>query len=601
MLPTIKENSSSLLYLKHFTKEGRLLPPPILARLMLLAFLCSYGITEAHSSTIENFIAQNGSPAGKVASPIPIFRFIEGLDSQKKELSHSEISNELNDPWARLVLRKGKNPEDLNQILAALLPFELRSENPLIRSSFVVAEGSQIPLGNDDVSKKLNRNFRLVVLWDAGQDERIFLSTPAGDRFGFHELISWDPQKEAFNYYRRQKGNQWIWRGDTRHAFKMQSRGNGCFKCHTNGTLVMKELKRPWNNWSTEEASISAEAVPRHIRPPDQPQIRALFDEHKLAQILENKVRAGIAQANRARLKARKGKINNTRSLFRQLIDSRNVNLVTSGTKGISSTAGSHMRIPITFFINWEAFRILGFPLKPVNTSVSWGRYLQLISDSGFQFALIDGEFRQIGDTYFAFFVPEPAAEDIDLLRRMVQNGLVPPKLAASFLMVDFPNPVYSPRRNHLLRYLGSIPDSMPGENNVSDPSRQLAENIRKVAQTQSPCKIEDPAMCTPEQEFVRFWLSPDENWRVQFAAQIQNYLKLVSESLQDSDKLKNFIMLSISRRHDFKTSAPGANLFETNLLFPRTNLDPNPPFLQMTIAGKVKIRSPKIPNFEFP
>lgn len=182
-----------------------------------------------------------------------------------------------------------------------------------------------------------------------------------------------------------------------------------------------------------------------------------------------------------------------------------------------------------------------------------------------------------MGDmTHFAFLVPEPAAEDVNLLRQMLEHELVTPKFAASLLMVDFPNSVYSPRRNHLLRYLSTLPDAV-ADGDRTKLSAQLVESFRTESETQPLCDHDDPSRCSPEQEFLRYWTSPDDSWKVQFAAEIQDYLRKVSAGLQTDDGLDQVIRLSISRRHDFRTNVPGKELFESDLLFPQTKLHPSP------------------------
>ena len=50
------------------------------------------------------------------------------------------------------------------------------------------------------------------------------MSTPAGDRSDFIELMSWDESKKAFNFYRRPRAPSWDWKGDTNAAFERYRR-----------------------------------------------------------------------------------------------------------------------------------------------------------------------------------------------------------------------------------------------------------------------------------------------------------------------------------------------------------------------------------------
>ena len=74
---------------------------------------------------------------------------------------------------------------------------------------------------------------------------------------GFLQILAWDGKKGAFNYYDVLDGPIWVWRGDSDHAMREPTRGKGCFKCHVNGNPNMKELKFPWNNWSSMVAPIA--------------------------------------------------------------------------------------------------------------------------------------------------------------------------------------------------------------------------------------------------------------------------------------------------------------------------------------------------------
>jgi hypothetical protein len=71
-----------------------------------------------------------------------------------------------------------------------------------------------------------------------------------------------------------------------------------------------------------------------------------------------------------------------------------------------------------------------------------------------FEVRLTDDQFRRPGDTHFAFVVPERAFEDTDTLREAIARGVLSRRLAACLLMVDFPNPIFSQKRQRLLEHL---------------------------------------------------------------------------------------------------------------------------------------------------
>lgn len=67
-----------------------------------------------------------------------------------------------------------------------------------------------------------------------------------------------------------------------------------------------------------------------------------------------------------------------------------------------------------------------------------------------FEVALVDGGFRQPGDTHFAFLVPERAFEDLDVIKKAGETNLLSDRFIGCSLMVDFSNPVFSSRRSSL-------------------------------------------------------------------------------------------------------------------------------------------------------
>ena len=108
----------------------------------------------------------------------------------------------------------------------------------------------------------LNRSFRFAVARSQGDKFGILISTSTvvSSAETFLQLIAWDPQKEVYNYYER-RGRTWVWAGNSWYAFHPDSRGKGPFDSHVNGSLVMKELKVPWNHWHSESSSITEEAL----------------------------------------------------------------------------------------------------------------------------------------------------------------------------------------------------------------------------------------------------------------------------------------------------------------------------------------------------
>src|SRR5205823_13654943 len=97
--------------------------------------------------------------------------------------------------------------------------------------------------------------------------------------------------------------------------------------------------------------------------------------------------------------------------------------------------------------------------------------------------------------THFAFVIPERAFEDQSVLREAIRRGLVNKRLAASLLMTDFPNPVFSGRRAALIAHVPAGATITNGESNFS---QEMADAILS-ASASSPAG-------SPEREFKARW-----------------------------------------------------------------------------------------------
>src|SRR5262249_22472767 len=160
-------------------------------------------------------------------------------------------------------------------------------------------------------------------------------------------LMGWDPVKKAFNFYRRPEGAKWVWKGDTRDAFRTATRRRGCFECHVHGVPVMKELRSPWNNWHSQAASIPPEAIP-------VPEVRngPLSQNKSQAELLEPVVAGWITEALTSAVGERmKGDtLPNAADLLRPLAGTATVNLQTSRAR--SSGLSPTLDLPAGLFLN---------------------------------------------------------------------------------------------------------------------------------------------------------------------------------------------------------------------------------------------------------
>ena len=472
---------------------------------------------------------------------------------------------QLNDPWATLILRQGTFPASIEQALAALNQLNSAASGLPAQKSYFVSESGHLPV---DASSALKREFRMVITRGGATASQpsILISAPAGQRDGFIELMSWDPHKKAFNFYRRPKDEQWTWKGDTRDALRPATHLQGCFVCHRNGVPVMKELQRPWNNWHSMAATIPSEAIPDEA-------IRQspLFQNKSGAEDLEKVVRGWITEATTARIAdaMRGDTVTEAPTLLRPLFETTTVNLTSS-----SETSERHtptLNLPSRFFLNFDVLStVLGLNISPFNTVVQRTLYTNTLTK--FAFRLEDGAFIRQGDTNFAFFVPEPAQEDVAAIQQLLAQQVITPHFAISVLMVDFPNPIFSPVRSRLLQY---VPATGHVQNGRSDLAERTAQAIVQAAPTQP---VE-----SPERQFAALWnLSPNQLQK-EAEKRIKHYLDAVQTRLKTQAGLDDYTRLAEARRQQFAATSA---LNECPLLLPKTNIPSTA--LQMHVDGTV-------------
>lgn len=497
-----------------------------------------------------------------------VFRFIEGIDDEATFLSKDEAQH---DPFFQIALASAPQPGTLQEVLERIAAHEEASS--LTRASFLLGEGAQIPV-SDSAPLEFNRGFRFVVTWTRTGEAEILLGTPAGARAGFLEVMSWDPTKRAFNYYERINPQEpmWFWKGDSSHALDPQSRGQACFRCHINGSPVMRELKQPWNNWHSEAAEISA-TVPDEIRR-QQPR-RTLFRQKKGAQILEAIVNHGIERWDSERVKrSRDGdSIRNVAGWTRQLTTTTSVNLITSQTKSDRRQAVDEefIDLPLTFFLNVTALRsVLSGTLPTLDTRVRRPHYEAALEKYKFKL------FENIPDTFFAFSVPQPSHEDTSAIRALVSNRLVTPKLAASILMVDFPNPIYSTKRQILFRVVSEVTDGQFDSAGTSDIPAQIESAVASSISDRSPTPntLSEVQGLQPAEQFLFYFRLPKDTWEETVKAHITEYFASIRARLQLAEGVDEYLQLAVSRRAQFAAVAPGSHMIlESNILFPDSTL----------------------------
>jgi hypothetical protein len=490
-----------------------------------------------------------------------IMRFVEGIDAASIPMGNCEVSKQLNDPWATHILLKGVLPNNVQDALIAL-----KDDNPAqVQQSFFVSESGHISSQN---ANSLPREFRMVVTRQDPADSlpTVLLSAPAGDRSGFIELMSWDATKNSFNFYRRPSNGRWTWKGDSHNAAKTETQGKGCFACHVNGVPVMKELKIPWNNWHAQSASIAPEAITdAQILQSD------LWLKKSQAEQLEPTIRAWTVKATASRVSdsIRNGTVVDARRLLRPLFVTTTVNLTTSRVK---SSSNDDVRVPPTFFLNFDLLETEFQIRKPPGFSLAVKRPLYRNALTTFGFHLQENQFSLRGDTNFAFLVPEPSFEDVALIQEIVRQNIVSLRFAICALLVDFPNPIFSSKREALLAY---VPETGSFQNGSSDLSERTAKAIVDATKT-APSRL-------AEREFASWWKVAPDQLVDEATRQVQQYLTKAQAHLQSQQGVDAYMRLAESRRNRFSHS----RLNEFPLLLPRTNIPAED--RQMTMQGEVR------------
>jgi hypothetical protein len=505
--------------------------------------------------------------------PGRLYRFVLGVDQMPTAMSAADPDLP-HDPFAELLLRRGIFPLTFRNLLAELDKLNNQPEGLPEQKCFLAADGGQISWTPETAT--VNRLLRFVVTRARNSEVELMVSahTDLDATDQFLQLIAWDPAKGAFNFYER-RGGTWFWAGNSHHALAPDSRAQGPFDSHVNGSMVMKELRAPWSNWHSMRASIQDNV----LSPTDSLRTEALFLSRNSAHELETSVvRPGIERWTRARLKraTQGGSLNDVRYFMRQVLEATTVNLISSDTLSKEVTDTGTLTLPTSFFLNTEALLdIVG--LEPDISVVKIPGRFYREALTRYQFELRDETYRQPGDTFFAFLVPEPAFEDLNVLAALVQEQLIDARFAASLLMIDFPNPLFSQRR----RKLGTYVPQTANLNSASGVKSDIQTAFVAALEAAEPTLAAD----SPEKEFLNNWRLPADQWKKRFEQRIEVYFARLQEIASTSDAVDAWIRLAESRRREFRRRP----LAEFRLTTPTTNIAENAPTLVMIADGTVE------------
>lgn len=514
--------------------------------------------TQAESSAVDS------KPSVKIVKPTAEMpHVIEDL----KAIFGKRVTPDGVKPMAAQLLLSGSFPLTCRSLLSELdeLPKPLSA-----RQSFVVADGGQIHWSPD--TQGVNRDIRFAISSSNDEGEIVLVST--GTRFDsssqFLQVLAWDTENEVFNYYERRSGT-WIWAGNSYHALEVPTRGKGPFDSHVNGSLVMKELKLPWTHWHSQSSTITDDV----LAPDDPLRDEPLWQTKSGAEDFETSiVRPGIRKWTSVRVNnaiSSDGVISSPRQLLRHLFESTTVNLIASDRQSRSVATDTAVKLPLSFFLNSDMlFDQLGLEPDIKIPTVSGEFYLSNLAN--FEFKLQTEGFERVGDTHFAFIVPEPASEDNQIITELLRQTIVTPRFVACVLMVDFVNPVSSSQRGRLWNH---VPGSVQRQNGAFDFESQYVQNIEA-----SLSGIDDPG---PANQFIANWELGDD-WKPAFEQRVEAYFASIQQKLQTQSGYDDYVRLAESRRREFRRRP----LAEFDFTLPVTNIPNDAPSLQMFEDGSV-------------
>ncbi|RVJ72531.1 hypothetical protein [Sinorhizobium medicae] len=467
----------------------------------------------------------------------------------------------------------------LSELDAASGQAEFQKDAVPEQLSFLVGEGGQIPYS--EATKLLNRALRFVIVRTNMPRDRVVMMS-IDDRpeatDGLLQVLSWDPVKAAYNFYQRRSG-VWFYSGDSYDALDPPSRGMGPFDGHVNGSLAMKELRRPWLHWKSQSVSIPPEA----FQPAHPVLSHRIFQEAAGAELLETQfIQPGIDRWTQARLtrSLAEGHVDGFDKLLRQTIQTTTVNIVASDREFSEVGEGVRVNLPYEILLNAEFWLRAGM-LDPQTiqgrVSVDGGHLMAAISEHGVALADPDADFRRPGEAFFAFACPAPAYEDLSVTFAIIDAGIISKRLARALLAIDFCNPIQSAPRERLVRHIPT--DGSLGTGPGSCEARLIA-SIAATA-TAEPNSEEAAVMNALE-------TGDEAEHRARLSREIRAYIEAVKQRLSTPEGVSDIVRLIDSRRRYFRT----LGISEFALTLPVSGIPADAPFLRMTPEGRVAAAS---------
>ena len=275
------------------------------------------------------------------------------------------------------------------------------------------------------------------------------------------ELIAWDPEKGAFNFYElRGTGTNgvWVYNGDSFDILEDVSllhrqpapdapqfgENLRCSGCHMAGGPIMKELAAPHNDWWTVDRGLNFGG-----RTPEAGLAAIVgvnFGDLADASALADGVRRGLDKLQTSEGFQTHSKSLNLQERLRPLFCPVELNLETD--LSLLDEDAAVVEISAAFFVDPR--------LAQGAVTVDKAHYLAALEAWNAEFPEID---RRDGDR--AWETPVKAASDIMAVQTLVDQGVIDEEFVLDVLAVDMTNPAISGQRCELLQL---VPDKEEAE-----------------------------------------------------------------------------------------------------------------------------------------
>jgi hypothetical protein len=308
-----------------------------------------------------------------------------------------------------------------------------------------------------------------------------------------------------------------------------------------------------------------------------------LRDDIQTADVFEDQVaRPGVERWTQDRFTkvARDGVLSKAPDAFRQLFTTTTINLVSSQQQSATAKAGGKLDVPREIFFNQDLLVPLlqtgDAALPPsltTNPTVLGEHYLAAVQECGVSLVGQGPNGQSVtipGDSFFALITPEAAFEDIAVAQRLVQIDVVTARLVCCVAMVDYPNPIFSPRRASLL---AAVPPDLRFTDGPEKASQDLADAIARLS---GPGR----------DAFVENWVQDSNAFRKHFIDVLDDYMTKVVARLAQPEGVVDLMRLVTSRRRQFQHM----DLSEFSLTVPVGNTPKDP--LCMAEDGTVLLQS---------